>query len=140
MSDSINIKLDTRVLDNLIRQGPDEVDRFLRTVGNLMVADIKQEFGTSPAGRTYRRGSVSHTASKGGYPPNVDTGALRSSVTLRKVGDGHYEIHDQVKYGVFLEMGSSNGKLAARPWMRPIFESYRAKVLEEAQKGTFFRG
>lgn len=116
---------DTRKLQRLAQQSPQMLDAALRGVAEEMTGDIKLSFGTSPAGRTYTRGSVTHVASQPGYPPNVDTGTLRASMRWAKAGRLTYHIMDGVEYGVMLEFGTS--RMAARPFIVPAFEDWRRR-------------
>ena len=105
-------------------------DRWLRGVGNQMVGDIVLSFGTSPPGRQYG----SHVASVPGHPPNVDTGDLRNSIRLIKVGNLRYRIVDGVSYGAELELGLREG-VAARPFIEPVFADWQTKIEIEAENG-----
>ena len=72
-------------------------------------------------GRTYKRGSKTHTASAPGEPPATDMGALANSFVTRKGGKGkdwaEAETGPTVEYGAALEYGTS--RMAPRPYMRP---------------------
>jgi HK97 gp10 family phage protein len=88
-------------------------------------------------GRTYKRRSVTHTASAPGEAPASDTGRLvgsfavkpnraKKSVTI-KAGGGN------VKYAHALEFGTN--KMAERPFMRPAVKKAKAfaqKRIEDA--------
>lgn len=102
---------DRRKLHALIRNTPQKADELLRAVAEEMVGDIKLSFGTSP--------------SAPGDPPGVDTGALRASMGWSPDGKLRILIHDGVVYGIWLEMGTS--KMAARPFITPQFEEWRAR-------------
>lgn len=132
MADGIEIRLDTTLLDRLIRDVPEEADRWLRGVGNQIVDEIVLSFGDSPPGREYRRKSVVHVASQPGYPPNVDTGALRASIRLVKIGRLHYQVQDGVEYGAYLEVGTES--IGARPFVAPVFNEWReARLARDLQ-------
>lgn len=63
-----------------------------------------------------------HGPSKPGDPPHVDTGHLSGrSIFWRMKADGSLavEIGVNVKYGIWLELGTS--KMAARPYLRSTF-------------------
>lgn len=126
------IRIDTRKMQRLIQEEPGKVDAWLRGVAQEMVGDIKLSFNTSPAGRSYQRGTVTHIASRAGYPPNVDTGTLRASIDSRKIGNLKYEIHDGVEYGVHLEFGTE--KMAARPFFAPVFDDWQQKIDDDAKR------
>ena len=122
---TFRVELDDRILRRMIQSLPDELEDTLDAVAEAVVGDIRQSFGSGPAGRSYRRGSTSHTASSPGYPPNVDTGALSGSIHVRRSGPLERTVEDGVEYGLFLEEGTSN--MEARPWMTPAIEAWREK-------------
>lgn len=66
-----------------------------------------------------------HTASAPGDAPAVDSGDLRRSIGVKKIGDGHYRVGTNLKHGLHLEFGTR--KMAARPWARPATEKVRRK-------------
>lgn len=121
---SKNVRIESK-LKTIIAQNPAMVDEVLRSAGAGMLGDILLSFNTSPAGREYVRGGVVHVASVEGYPPNVDTGALRASMNVQKQKDGEYWIQDGVEYGLYLEEGTEN--MGARPFVAPVFDDWRAK-------------
>lgn len=123
----MTVTYEHRVLDLLINNTHDQLDQWVRAVGNEMTTDVKLSFNTSPAGETYVRRSVRHVASQAGYPPNIDTGALRASIRVDKVGDLHYRLHDGVKYGYWLEIGTP--KMRKRPFILPVVEKWRTDKL-----------
>lgn len=127
MADGTTIQLDTTVLDRLIRDVPEQADQWLRGVGNQILDDIVLSFGDSPPGREYQHRTVRHVASQPGYPPNVDTGALRASLRLVRLGRLHYQIQDGVEYGAYLEAGTAT--IAARPFVAPVFFDWRENKL-----------
>jgi len=53
----------------------------------------------------------------------VDTGRLRQSIGLQKVGDGHYRVGTNVVYAPYVEFGTR--RMAAQPFMRPALEAVR---------------
>jgi hypothetical protein len=126
------VTLNKRKLEQMIRTTPDKVDAFGRAVATEMVNEIVLSYGTSSGYRTYRHGSVVHTSSHPGYPPNVDIGTLRAS--MRWSADGKYRwlIHDGVIYGIWLEQGTA--KMAARPHVAPVFEEWKQRRLAEYAK------
>lgn len=119
---SKNVRIESK-LKAIMAQNPAMVDEVLRTAGAGMLGDILLSFNTSPGGREYVRGGVVHVASVEGYPPNVDTGALRASMTVQKQGEGEYWIQDGVEYGLYLEEGTEN--MGARPFVAPVFDDWR---------------
>jgi len=127
--DGIDIRMDTELLDRLIRETPEKADAWLRGVGNQMLNQIELSFGDSPPGREYQRKSVTHLASQPGYPPNVDTGALKASMRLVKMADLHFQITDGVEHGIHQEMGTET--IAARPFVAPVFNEWRERKLAQ---------
>lgn len=122
-------KYDKRKLQDLIRASNGQMDQALGVVVEEMRNEIVESFGTSPAGRTYRRGRKTHTASVEGYPPNVDTGQLRASIRARRMGGLRtlhlkYRIEDGVTWGIYMELGTPSGKIKKRPFVRPVFEAW----------------
>lgn len=108
-------------------------DAWLRGVADQMLGDVVKSFGDSPDGREYQHGSVVHVASQPGYPPNVDTGALRGSMRVKKEGVLNYRIIDGVLYGIMLEESTEN--VEARPFVGPVFDEWKKKIEIEAQDG-----
>lgn len=131
---NFEIKIDQRKLQQLIATEPERVDKWLRGVAQQIVGDIKLSFGTSPDGREYKRGTVTHIASQPNYPPNVDTGTLRASIDSRPVASRKltYEIHDGVEYGYHLEMGTE--RMEARPFVAPVFNDWQRKIMDDAKR------
>lgn len=119
----MTVRLNKRKLEQLIRTTPTRADQLVRAAATEMVGDIVTSFNTSPPGETYVRGSVSHVASQEGYPPNVDTGALRASIQWTAAGPMKVFIHDGVIYGLMLEIGTDN--MGPRPFITPVFEAWR---------------
>jgi hypothetical protein len=125
-----DVKIDVSGFDRLLSNEPDQLDTWLRGVGNAMVTDIQLSFGTSPGGRTYKRGKITHIASRPGHPPNVDIGTLRATIRLRRKAALHYEITDGVEHGILLEEGTQT--IAPRPFMGPVFIRYRTEIEKRA--------
>lgn len=124
MVDGMTMDVDTRKLEQIIQSLPGAADDLLAAIATEMVSDIKLGMNDSPAtGITYTRGSVQHTASEAGNAPRPDTGELMGSITHQKTGTLEQTIHDQVEYGVYLELGTEF--IEARPFMTPVFEQWR---------------
>lgn len=81
---------------------------------------IIQRLSEPGRGRLYKRGNITHRASAPGQGPAVDTGRLRQSIAVVKVGDQHYRIGTNVRYAPLLEFGTRH--IAPRPFMRPAAE------------------
>ena len=83
------------------------------------------------SGRTYTRGTVTHTASAPGEYPMSDTGRLASNVifNLATGSNPTASVGTNISYGAYLEFGAS--KMAARPWLLPSFKQSVATIGEE---------
>lgn len=53
----------------------------------------------------------------------VDTGRLRQSIGVRRIGDGHYRVGTNVSYAPFVEFGTRHTR--AQPFLRPALEKVR---------------
>ena len=126
------VRIDTRKMQNIIRNQPERADAWLRGVANEILGDIVLSFNTSPPGRSYTRGETTHIASQPGYPPNIDTGALEASMGVRRLKQLRYEIHDGVDYGIHLELGTE--RMAARPFVGPVFDDWQRKIQRDAEQ------
>jgi HK97 gp10 family phage protein len=74
-------------------------------------------------GITYGR----HTASKGGFPPNTDTGKLVSEIDWEIDGNTGI-VGTNLKYGMWLEFGTKN--IEARPWLGPAYQKNLPKIIK----------
>lgn len=126
MSDAVQIDLSG--LERVLREEPEKAARWLDGVAEAMVTEMVLSFGTSPPGATYTRGSVAHVASQPGYPPNVDTNALRGSMTWEPTGPLERTIMDGVEHGILLEDGTED--MLPRPFVRPVFDRWASGELE----------
>lgn len=118
----------------------------------LVERDVKQSFGTgaSRADVTVKRGNKRHRPSAAGFPPNVDTGSLRASITgivekkkLKIIGfvGSHLgklaakaDVGTDLEYGVYLELGTR--KMQPRPYLRPALQRNGRKILEIFKKAN----
>lgn len=127
------VRIDDRELVKMINQSDEKAEQWLDSVAESIVGDIVTSFGSSPPGRTYRRGGgKTHTASQAGNPPNVDTGALRASIRWERDGRKRRKIMDGVEYGIHLEDGTET--IAARPFIEPVFRAWEEKIGEDARR------
>lgn len=128
-----SFNLDTTVLDQILADDPKR-DMFIRGVGLQMIGNMQLSMTDSPAtGRASARGGKTHIASSPGHPPRVDTGTLRASISLRKIGAKKYAIFTSVLHGLTLELGIG---VQARPWMRPEFVKAAEWILNAAKNGA----
>lgn len=110
-----------------------ELSRQLAIGANSVRNQAIKSMQSSPpdASRVYKRRTVTHSASKPGRPPRIDTGFLVNSILA--VGSGlKYRVGTNVAYGKYLELGTSNMK--ARPWLRPAFLQVEDKIKNRIAK------
>lgn len=123
------------LMADLKRLGAISEEAVVDTINDIAM-DTQQEavrgIQRGPAsGRTYKRGTVTHTASAPGQFPMSDTGRLASNVEFeiatksRKVA----VVGTNIAYGPHLEFGTS--KMAARPWLMPSFRKASEGVDKE---------
>lgn len=55
----------------------------------------------------------------------VDTGRLRQSIGVKKIGEGHYRVGTNVEYAPLVEFGTRYTR--AQPFLRPALEKVRQK-------------
>lgn len=122
-----SVTLNNKVLLDLIRDAPDEADKVIRKLAVEGVGYVKLSMGTSPAGASYG----AHIASAPGYPPNVDTGALRAGIGNESRGQHKAAITSSQEYGPHLEFGTS--RMGARPFMRPMAEWLNKQIDDHFQ-------
>lgn len=134
---SINVKIDgiDDLLADLKRLGTISDDLVVDTINDLAM-DTQQEavrgIQRGPAsGRTYKRGTVTHTASAPGQFPMSDTGRLASNVEFEVATKSRQVavVGTNIEYGAHLEFGTS--KMAARPWLMPSFRKATEGVAKE---------
>jgi hypothetical protein len=123
-------EIDSRILDRLIQRTPAVIEDWLDGVAQQMTNEIVLSFGTSPAGREYKRGKKVHIASQENNPPNVDIGALRAGMKWRRSGRMEREISDSVEYGEALEQGTEH--MGARPFVGPVFAKWQRHIEQDA--------
>lgn len=123
--------------DDSIKMIQGVIDSSAQNIRNHAIRSIKN----SPAtGRTYKRGSVSHTASSDGNPPKSDTGNLVGSISA-SVGELEAEIGAYANYSSHLEFGTRN--MGARPFMFPALEQERKTFMnrmDRAMKSATSKG
>ena len=92
-----SVKIDTAILDQMIRDAPGKAGGIVHKFGLAITGDAAQN---AP----------------------VDTAALRNSITSESqmVDALNFIVQDGVKYGVFQELGTS--RMAAHPFMVPAVE------------------
>jgi HK97 gp10 family phage protein len=123
-------------------------DAVTLTAINIRTEAMRSMKGSPASGRTYKRRSVTHTASSEGNAPRIDTGRLfnsirwiasqteaiigvfgsmdlRGNVTAKSegLGDG-----TRSTYASALEFGTKN--MGARPFLFPAFERERRNFFQ----------
>ena len=106
----------------------------------LVERDVKNSFGkgASRPDKKVRRSKGKrgkfHRPSAPGYPPNIDTGLLKSSIGHEIVStgdwvDGWVGALATIKYALALELGYAARNLAPRPYLRPAMTRNALKIL-----------
>ncbi len=129
-------------------QGTKELNAALERMSEKMqaqVAEVVQETAagleagvklrmqqSTPTGRTYNRGAISHTASAAGQPPAPDTGVLMGSIYHQMTGPMSAVAGSRVEYSSFLEFGTF--KMAKRPAWVPEIEETRPRFLKSIKQ------
>lgn len=79
------------------------------------------------SGMIVMRGGRTHQRSAKGEAPKTDTGRLVSNIfSILDADEGAVEIGTDLKYGRYLEFGTS--RMAARPWLHPAYERLKPRI------------
>ena len=141
-----------------------DIERKLVAIGFQLEANVKRSM-TTGTGRTYMKGknkNIVHVASADGFPPAVDTGRLRASISTNwsnsgmdrgrvdgkaDTGEGvgqpkdplrfHVYVGSNVQYAGWLEFGTR--RIAERPFMRPAFDQIRGRVASMLKSASLER-
>lgn len=123
------------LMADLKRLGTISEEAVVDTINDIAM-DTQQEavrgIQRGPAsGRTYKRGTVTHTASAPGQFPMSDTGRLAANVEFEVATKSKAVavVGTNIAYGPHLEFGTS--KMAARPWLMPSFRKATEGVAKE---------
>lgn len=92
-------------LPRLLRAAPETVDRLLGALAT--------------EGARYAQANMTTSPSAPGEFPGVDTGTLKNSIRAMPVAPLHWLLVDGTDYGVHLEFGRRDGRLAPRPFFGP---------------------
>ena len=90
--------------------------------------------GLEKVGRIVEEQASKNVDKTGNEHPQVKTGNLLGSIT-HEVGDGEVVIGTNVKYGKYLEHGTS--RMPPYPWLYPAVELKKPEIIE-ALKGHEF--
>ena len=152
MSKNINLSDFSNFLQSRASEIDSHISRTIALCCEKVRSDIQYEMAHTEINteKSYysNNKTTPHHPSLPGNPPAVDSGNLRESI--------RYEIHNEGKtvygivgdtlqedkYGEDLEYGTSDGKLAPRPWLRPamlknndFIRSHIAKAVADTFKG-----
>lgn len=123
------------LMADLKRLGTISEEAVVDTINDIAM-DTQQEavrgIQRGPAsGRTYKRGTITHTASAAGQFPMSDTGRLAANVEfeIATKSKAVAVVGTNIAYGPHLEFGTS--KMAARPWLMPSFRKATEGVAKE---------
>ena len=109
-------------LKGLMSAFPNAINKaVVKTANEVRNNAVKSISREQSIGRTYQRGSVTHTASAPGDAPNTDTGNLVSKIATENPRKGLSYVGTSVEYGKHLEF-STRRRMAARPWLRPAMD------------------
>ena len=142
--------------DYLSNIAPSIQGQLEKTIGlccQKVRSDIQDSMAKTPRDmtKTYftNNKTKGHHPSLLGNPPAPDTGNLRNSIRYEVHGEGK-EVYGIVgstqkdpPYGVYLEYGTSDGRIKPRPWLRPAMLKNNdwirktiAKVVGDSIKGA----
>lgn len=108
------------------REAEAEISRAVQATAIEVRGDIVKRYQRGPkTGITYRRGSISHTASAPGEAPATDTGRLVNGMAYQMVSRTSAEVTNSVEYGAWLEFGTQN--IQPRPAWRPAVKEAEPK-------------
>lgn len=112
----IDVKLNTKRLDEMLKDNPDKADKAAKIAAELIVNDIRGSWsGSSP--------------SSPGSAPAVVTGELDASIRAEKVSGGNnptYSIEASAGHAGYLEKGTRH--MAKRPYIYPAMRRMRNKL------------
>jgi hypothetical protein len=134
MASEMQVTVDTRGLQEALREDPAKVKRWLGGFTEDLVSRIKLSFNTSPPGRVYKRGTRSHTASQPGFPPNIDLGTLTNSIYWEETGAMETTVFVGVEHGEYMEDGAEDVGIEARPFMGPAFADAESRIESDAAR------
>lgn len=101
------------------------VNTALRLGGGVLRSAIRSRAPVGPREREALRYYISR---RSGKKAARRYGKLKENIRVTKVGQGRYAVHvGKAFWGMFLEFGTR--RMAARPFMRPAFDSSKGEVL-----------
>ena len=119
-----------RALENMSDDIAAKVGEVVMETAAGIEAGVKLRIQQGPAtGRTYKRRSVTHTASAPGEAPASDTGALMGSIYHESTGPLSAIVGARIAYAAYLEFGTR--KIAPRPAWVPEVEMTRPEFVND---------
>jgi HK97 gp10 family phage protein len=140
---SLSVQFAVKGLDSLqksiakhVREKKKARMRALTKAAYLVRADAQQLITRGPkTGRVYGK----HQASAPGQPPANDTGNLVRSITVDPVTEEEMvTVTCRAPYAAALELGTDDGKIKERPFMRPAANRNKkavSELMKEAHRG-----
>jgi len=110
-----------QLLSKIKKRSPEHLDFILnKAAEDTRTEAVKSINAHQSSGNVYQRGTIRHTASLPGSPPNTDTGNLVKNITKTEIKGG-YETGSRkdAPYGLYLEYGTR--KIRPRPWLAPAY-------------------
>jgi len=137
-----NLKASQDKLRKRIVTNPEKhLKRLVQRAASLVEEEAKKSIVSgNKSGRTYTRGSISHTASAPGQPPASDTSFLVQNITSQVKSEGTNVIGQIVAsapYAKPLEFGTT--QMSPRPFMQPALNKNRAKINRIFKAGGYLK-
>lgn len=114
--------------------------QFVASVTKMRNTAIKSMRNTTKVtDRFYTRGGRRHFPSAPGSPPAIDSGNLVASIRwdVRRNSVEFGSIITEPAYPAFLEHGSDDGSLEARPWLEPAVAEHVDEMVDEIGAESF---
>lgn len=124
----IYVRIKKNDFKKLAKAAPGKAAQAMDALAEEGVTISKLSMQESPAtGRTYTRGTVTHTASSPGNPPRPDLGFLINSIRWERQGDDR-RIVAATEYAAHLEFGTNS--MEPRPFFGPMAKELETSVGE----------
>jgi len=114
----------------------DEMRRNLEMAMQAGAEEILSEaalrMSDAKSGRVYRSGRTGkeHQASAPGEAPAIDTAGLVGSLHIEAdIGRWTWVVYTNQEYAAGLEFGRTDGRMAARPFLRPAAKAKREGII-----------
>ena len=147
MKTSISLKFDTKDLEKKLNKTlltKNNAKKIIYLCCTNLQRDIQQSLSLGGTGRTYKKYTPhkrEHTASAQGRPPALDLGDLRKGIVIDPIKERMNIIEGGVRstefYSLWLEYGTNNDRIKARPFMQPAFKRQKNKILKKFKTELF---